>query len=90
MAQKLFTIQLPEELLNGFGWPETEVPIRVKEILVMELVRLDRLSEAEAASFLGLDRWQLLDLMRKLRVPAIQMTPRELKREVLGASAKSR
>jgi len=82
MAEKHFEIELPEEVLAGFGWKEAEVPYKVQEALIMELLRLDRLSEAEAAEVLKLNRWELLDLMGRYRVPAIRMTPEELKREL--------
>jgi hypothetical protein len=86
VAEKLFEVMLPEELVANFGWREAEVPARIREALVMELLRLDRLSEAQAAAILGLNRWQLVDLMGQHRVPAIRMNPKELKQEVAGAN----
>ena len=82
MADKRFEVELPEEVLAGFGWQETEVPHRVREALVMELLRRDQLSEAQAAALLQLDRWELLDMMGRYQIPAIRMTPEELKREL--------
>lgn len=78
MALKHFEVELPEEVLVGFGWKDTEVPQRVREALVMDLVRLDKISEAEAAAFLGLNRWELLETMGRYKVPAIRMSPEEL------------
>ena len=82
MALKHFEVELPEEVLAGFGWKDTEVPQRVREALVMDLVRLDKISEAEAAAFLGLNRWDLLEIMGCYKVPAIQMSPEELQDEL--------
>ncbi len=82
VADKRFEVELPEEVLAGFGWQDTEVPRKVREALVMELLRLDRLSEAQAAAVLQLDRRELLDTMGRYRVPAIRMSPEELKREL--------
>jgi Uncharacterised protein family (UPF0175) len=82
MADKRFEVELPEEVLAGFGWQETDVPRRVREALVMELLRRDQLSEAQSAALLQLDRWKLLDIMGRYQVPAIRMTPEELKREL--------
>lgn len=82
MAGKHFEVELPEEVLTGFGWQEAEVPHRVREALVMELVRLDRLSEAQAAEFLGLNRWELLETMGRYRVPAIRISAEELRQEL--------
>ena len=49
MAGKRFEVELPEEVLAGFGWEDGEVPDRMREAAVMELLRRDRISEAEAA-----------------------------------------
>ena len=82
MAGKRFEVELPEQVLAGFGWQEAEVPRKVREALVMELLRRDQLSEAQAAELLQLDRWELLEIMGRYRVPAIRMSPEELKREL--------
>lgn len=82
MAEKRFEVELLEEVLAGFGWQESDVPRRVREALVMELLRRDQLSEAQAAALLQLDRWGLLDVMGRYQVPAIRMTAEELKREL--------
>ena len=82
MAGKRFEVELPEQVLVGFGWQEAEVPRKVREALVMELLRRDQLSEAQAAELLQLDRWELLEIMGRYRVPAIRMSPEELKREL--------
>jgi uncharacterized protein UPF0175 len=72
---------LPHEVISGgFGWKEAEVPGRVRETLVMELLRLDRVSEAQAATILGLARWELLELIGRYDVPAVRMSAEELDR----------
>ena len=82
MADKHFEVDLPEEVVAGFGWKEAEVPQRLRESLVMELLHRDTLSEAQAAALLGLNRWELLDMMGEYRVPAIRMKPEEMHREL--------
>ena len=82
MADKRFEVELPEEVLAGFGWQDMEVPRQVREALVMELLRRDQLSEAQAAVLLHLDRWEILEVMGRYRVPAIRMRQEELKREL--------
>jgi len=44
VAEKEFHVSLPQEVVGGFGWNESEVPSRVREALVMDLLRLGRLS----------------------------------------------
>jgi hypothetical protein len=82
VADKDFHVSLPPEVVGGFGWDEAEVPRRVRETLVMDLLRLDRLSEAQAAGILGLARWELLEVMGRFEVPAVRLTVEELDREL--------
>ena len=82
MADKDFSVSLPPEVVGGFGWNESEVPSRVREALVMELLRLDKLSEAQALAILKLARWELLELMGRYDVPAVRMSAEELDREL--------
>ena len=82
MSLKRFEVDLPEEILAAFGWQEAEVPCKVREALIMELLRRDQLSEAQAAELLQLDRWELLELMGRYRVPAIRIRPEELTQEL--------
>ena len=82
MADKSFTVSLPARILATFGWNESEAPRRISETLVMELLRLNRLTEAEAAAVLGLDRWALLDVMAAHHVPAVSLSPDEWREEL--------
>jgi len=82
MAGKRFEVELPEEVLAGFGWQDTEVPERLREAMVMELLRRDLMSEAEAAALLNLSRRELLDVMGVYQVPAIRMSREELHHEL--------
>jgi len=78
LADKNFRVSLPPEVVGGFGWEDSEVPHRVREALVMELLRLDRLSEAQAAHILGRARGELLELMGRYDVPAVRISIEEL------------
>ena len=82
MAEKDFQVSLLPEVVGAFGWNDSEVPQRVREALVMDLLRLDRLSEAQAAAILRLARWELLELMGRYDVPGVRMSVEELDREL--------
>ena len=82
MEEKDFHVSLPQEVVGAFGWNDSEVPRRVREALVMDLLRLDRLSEAQVATILDLARWELLELMGRYDVPAVRMSVEELDREL--------
>jgi hypothetical protein len=82
MAEKDFNVSLPQEVVGAFGWSDSEVPSRVREALVIDLLRLDWLSEAQATPILGLARWELLEMMGRYEVPAVRMSVEELDREL--------
>lgn len=72
--------ELPDELFTQLR--EEEIETKVKESLVMELLREHRLSQGKAAELLGLDRDEIFNLMAKYRIPVIDLTPEELKSEL--------
>jgi len=72
--------ELPDEIFTQLR--EEEIETKVKESLVMELLREHRLSQGKAAELLGLDRDELFDLMAKYQIPVIDLTPEELKSEL--------
>ena len=82
MADKHFDVVLPEEVVAGFGWIEGEVSARVREALVMELLRQHVISQGKAAELLQLSRWDLYEVMGRYKVPAIDLTPEELQQEL--------
>lgn len=82
MAAKRFQVDLPEEVLASFGWQDAEVPGKVREALVMDLLRRHVISQGRAAELLGVNRWDLYDVMGRYQVPAIDLQPEELKREL--------
>ena len=82
MREKSFEIMLPEEVVAGFGWTEDEVPTRVREVLVMELLRRHAVSQRKAAEFLQLNLRDLFEVMGQYRVPTIDLTPEELQQEL--------
>jgi predicted HTH domain antitoxin len=82
MAGKRFEVELPEEVLAGFGWQDREVPERLREALVMELLRRHVISQGKAAELLNMSRWDIFDVMSRYNVPAIDLTADELKQEL--------
>ncbi len=54
----------------------------VREVLVMELLRRRIISRGRAAELLQRNRWDLYELMGKYQVPAVDMTPAEVRREL--------
>lgn len=82
VAEKRFEVTFPEEVLAWFGWQDSEAPQRIREALLMELIRLGRISSGRAAEILGISRWDIYEVMARYDVSAIQLSPEELKREL--------
>ena len=82
MSERSYSVTLPDFIPESFGWNELETPSRIRETLVIDLLRMNRITEADAARALELDRWALLDLMGLYQVPAVRITPEELLTEL--------
>ena len=76
-----FELILPEELIDTFD-SEAQASQEAKEAFVMELLRQGKISQGKAAEVLGLDRWDLMDMMAAYKVPALNITPDELDAEL--------
>ena len=82
VADKHFEVDFPEEVVEGFGWQDAEVPHRLREALVMELLRRHAMSQGKAAELLQVSRWDVFDILGRYHVPAIDLTNDELKQEL--------
>jgi len=81
MAKRVkLDLELPEEIFAQIEGPEIEK--RVKEALVMDLLREHQLSQGKASELLGLSRHELFDLMARHHVPVIDLSADELKSEL--------
>lgn len=68
-------IELPADVFDA-QFPEAQFRDRVRELAILELVRVKRLHEHEAQEMLGVTRWQLVERMK-----AVGISPTE---EVFG------
>jgi predicted HTH domain antitoxin len=81
MAKRVrLDVELPDELFAQLR--KEEIETKVKEALVMELLREHRLSQGKAAEILGIGHHELFDLMTNHRVPVIDLDPDELRSEL--------
>jgi len=56
-------IVLPADVFDA-QFPEAQFRDRVRELAILELVRVKRLHEHEAQEMLGVTRWQLVERMK--------------------------
>jgi hypothetical protein len=56
-------LELPDDLFDA-QFSRTDFGARVRELAILELVRVKRLHEHEAKTMLGLERWELVEKMK--------------------------
>ena len=78
---KQVVLEFPVEL-PGKSVLDREVLRKMKELLVLDLLRKGEISQGKASELLEIDRHALFDLMDKYDIPAIDMTEEELKEEL--------
>jgi len=76
--QYVFKLKIPDETFNK-KFKEEEFTARVKERIVMDLLRERKISQGKAAELLDISRYDLVDLMAKYKTPAFEATREELK-----------
>ena len=81
MATQTYSIELPDEVAALLGSPEA-VAAKAKEALVLQLLREAEISQGQAARFLGITRWDILDLMAQHSILSGPETPEELRQEI--------
>jgi hypothetical protein len=64
MCRVEIRIDIPEDLFDD-GFTAAAFAARVREFAVIELVRVKRLHEHEAARMLGVERWELVEKMER-------------------------
>ena len=69
MPQRLVTMNVPDELINLVGSPELTAA-RAREALVLDLLREAEISQGKAAELLGINRYPMLDLMARYKIPS--------------------
>ena len=81
-ATDVVKMDLPQELIALVGDSPERVAVEARKALVLELLRMGKISQGKAGEFLGLDRWGVLDLMAAHNVESGPATTEELEREV--------
>jgi len=59
----ILKLDLPSDLFDG-QYSEADFAARVRELAILELVRVKRIHEHEAKEMLGLERWELVARMK--------------------------
>lgn len=84
MPTTSLTLDVPEELVRLLGSPE-QAAARAREALVLDLLREATISQGKAAELLGIDRWEMLELMGRHKIPSGPQTAEEAEQEIESA-----
>jgi predicted HTH domain antitoxin len=76
----VFELDLPDEVADALH--DTDVSMKAKEALVMELLREHRISQGKAAELLHITRMDLFPLMTKYRIPVLDLSKEEMQNEL--------
>ena len=60
-------LDIPEDVFDA-KFPEPDFAARVRELAILELVRVKKIHEHEAKAMLGLERWQLVEKMKAVGI----------------------
>jgi predicted HTH domain antitoxin len=77
-------VSLPEELLTSLHKSTEQIARDVQIAAIVGWYAEGLVSQGKAAELAGLTRFDFLDELARRKVPAIQMTPEELRAELEG------
>ena len=60
-------LDLPGDIFDA-QFPEAVFAARIRELAILELVRVRRIHEHEAKQMLGLERWELVEKMKAVGI----------------------
>jgi hypothetical protein len=81
VATQTYSVELPEEVAALIGSPEA-VAAKLKEALVLQLLREAEITQGQAANSLGIAHWDILDLMAQHAIPSGPATAEEIEQDV--------
>jgi predicted HTH domain antitoxin len=77
---------LPDEAFDE-GFDERSFLTEVKEEVVMRLLQAQRISQGKAAELLGINRYDVVDLMARYAIPVTDVSPEDMAQEFARADA---
>ena len=78
------TIELPETVFSALRLAPSEFVKQMRIAAAVQWYAQKEVSQGKAAEIAGLSRTEFLDELFRRKVPAIQVTPEELKKEIEG------
>ncbi len=78
------TLEIPREIVSLTGSEEKDLPLAMKKLLAMELVRQGALTYGKAAELLGIGQAEFISYLAEHQVSIFRFAPDELRQEVQG------
>ncbi len=82
MSTITLSLKLPQELIPILEANEAELEGRILELIVLELVRQQRISTGKAAELLGISKWEFVQLLGQNKIPYFTESSKELVAQV--------
>jgi len=82
MSTITLILKLPQELIPILEANEAELEGRILELIVLELVRQQRISTGKAAELLGISKWEFVQLLGQNNIPYFTESSKELVAQV--------
>ncbi len=79
-------IDFPDDLFDA-QFTDSDFTARVRELAILELVRIKRMHEHEAQRTLGIERWELVERMEAAGIRPTEKVFEEIKGELRKAIA---
>jgi len=86
-ADREVLVTLPEQVAALLGDVHDELPLHVREVVMVDLFRRREVSSGYAARVLGITRRDFLDLLTRYQVPYFNYTEEDLKQEFEAVEA---
>jgi DNA-binding NtrC family response regulator len=74
-------LDIPADVFDA-EFTEAAFRQRIRELAILELVRLKRLHEHEAQAMLGIERWELVEKMKACGITPTENTFEQIKGEL--------
>jgi predicted HTH domain antitoxin len=78
------TMEIPREIVSLTGSDEKDLPLAIKKLLAMELVRQGTIPYGKAAELLGIGQADFISYLAEHQVSIFRFSPDELRQEVQG------
>lgn len=75
-------LELPRDLLGALDVPRTQMEVRLRELIALELFREGRISSGKGAELLGVSKLAFIQLLAQHGVDYFAESPEELTAEV--------